>query len=91
MLAENKKATCGREKNSDCVVEVELTNDRINIDINSKIKNLFGKQMEKAVRDVLEEFDVKGANVTVRDFGALDFVIKARTKTALRQALKEVQ
>jgi citrate lyase subunit gamma (acyl carrier protein) len=84
-------ASCGREKNSDCMVSVELTDDGINIDIKSKIKNLFGKQMEKAVRDALDEFNVKGANVKVQDFGALDFVIKARTKTAVREALKGVQ
>jgi citrate lyase subunit gamma (acyl carrier protein) len=92
MSETSRKGTCGHEKNSDCLVSVEVTDDTINIDIKSKIKNLFGKQMEKAVREALDEFNVKGANVEVQDFGALDFVIKARTKTALREAMKmEVQ
>ena len=44
--------------------------------------------MEKAIRESLEELDIKNANVIVEDFGALDFVIKGRTKTAIERAIK---
>lgn len=43
--------------------------------------------MEKAVREVLEDMKVENAKVLVQDFGALDFVIKGRTRTAVRRAM----
>lgn len=80
--------SCGNEKNSDCLVEVLLTGEKRVIDVESKMKVLFGDHIENAVSEVLDEFNVYFGYVKVKDFGALDFVIKARTKTALREALK---
>lgn len=79
---------CGKEKKSDCVVEVQLIDDIRDIQVSSKMKQLFGRHIENAVLDILDEFDIKGASVLVKDFGALDFVVKARIKTALREALE---
>ena len=79
---------CGNEKDSDALVTVDLNNTGIEIVIESKIKNMFGKLMENAVREVLEEMNIENAKVLVQDFGALDFVIKGRTRTAVRRALK---
>ncbi|WP_373076730.1 citrate lyase acyl carrier protein [Fusobacterium varium] len=78
---------CGNEKDSDALVTVNLNNTGIEIIIESKIKDMFGKLMEKAVREVLVEMKVEKAKVLVQDFGALDFVIKGRTRTAVRRAL----
>ncbi|BBA52753.1 citrate lyase acyl carrier protein [uncultured Fusobacterium sp.] len=78
---------CGNEKDSDALVTVNLNNTGIEIIIESKIKDMFGKLMEKAVREVLVEMKVENAKVLVQDFGALDFVIKGRTRTAVRRAL----
>lgn len=78
---------CGNEKDSDALVTVDLNNTGIEIIIESKIKDMFGKLMEKAVREVLDEMKVKDAKVLVQDFGALDFVIKGRTRTAVRRAM----
>lgn len=79
---------CGNEKDSDAVVTVDLKEKGINIEINSKLKKMFGHLMEKAVKDVLSEMNVKNAKVTVQDFGALDFIIKGRIRTAVRRAIK---
>ncbi|BES64949.1 hypothetical protein SANA_13880 [Gottschalkiaceae bacterium SANA] len=79
--------TCGYERKSDCVVTVMLTDGDIDIEIYSKIEKLFGNQMRNAVKGGAEDLGVKGAKIIVNDFGALDFVIKARTKTALREAM----
>lgn len=79
---------CGNEKNSDVLVTVDLNNTGIEIQIESKLKKMFGKLMEQAVREVLAEMNVENAKVIVQDFGALDFVIKGRTRTAVRRALK---
>lgn len=43
--------------------------------------------MEIAVREVLDDMKVENAKVLVQDFGALDFVIKGRTRTAVRRAM----
>lgn len=82
---------CGNEKDSDVLVTVDLEHNGIEIIIESKLKKMFGKLMEKAVREVLEEMEVKDAKVLVQDFGALDFVIKGRTRTAIRRARAEVK
>lgn len=79
--------TCGNEKDSDVVITVDLNVTGIEIVVESKLKKMFGKLMEKAVRDVLLEMNIKNAKVLVQDFGALDFVIKARTRTAIRRAI----
>lgn len=78
---------CGNEKDSDVLVTVDLNTIGIEVIIESKLKKMFGKLMEKAVREVLSEMNVENAKVLVQDFGALDFVIKGRTRTAIRRAM----
>ena len=78
---------CGNEKDSDVLVTVDLDYQGIEINIESKLKKMFGKLMEKAVREVLEDMEVKNAKVLVQDFGALDFVIRGRVRTAVRRAM----
>lgn len=77
---------CGNEKSSDVLVTVDLDCKGIQVEIESKLKKMFGKLMDKSVREILEEENVKNAKIKVQDFGALDFVIKARTRTALHRA-----
>jgi len=77
----------GREKCDDVLVQVNIdTSEGIKVDIESKVKQLFGKQIEQSVKEVLYEMDVKNAYVTLKDEGALDFVIRARVKTAIKRA-----
>ncbi len=78
---------CGEAKASDAVVVVNLDHEGRSIEIKSKLKDMFGKLMEEAVTIALDEMEVMDAHVSVEDFGALDFIIKARTKTALRRAM----
>ena len=78
---------CGNEKDSDAVVTVNLDNVGSKIEIESKNKKMFGNLMEKAVREVLADMKIENAKVLVQDFGALDFVIKGRTRTAVRRAV----
>ncbi len=80
----------GNEKSDDVLVKVQLDEvEGIAIDIKSKIKKIFGRHMEIAVREALSELNVENAKVEVEDFGALDFVIKARVKTAVKRARGE--
>jgi citrate lyase subunit gamma (acyl carrier protein) len=79
---------CGNEKASDVLVTVNLEAQGRTVEIKSKLKEMFGSLMEKAVMEVLDELQVENAHVKVEDFGALDFIIKARTKTAINRAKK---
>jgi len=79
---------CGNEKASDVVVTVNLEAQGRTVEIKSKLKDMFGSLMEKAVMEVLDELKVVNAHIKVEDFGALDFIIKARTKTAINRAKK---
>ena len=81
------KGTAGRKKPQDCIVTVDLERKSgIEIQLNSKMEKMFGDAIQKAIREALSEMNVKAANVKVDDFGSLDFVIKARTKTAVKRA-----
>lgn len=80
---------CGNEKASDALVSVDLNADGISLEIISKLKTMYGENIEAAVRESLKEVGVENAHVTVKDFGALDFVIKGRTKTAAKRAMKQ--
>ena len=74
----------------DAVIEVSLTNSNdINIEIKSTVLHMFKSQIEKAVLDVVNEFNLINININVQDYGALDFVIRARTRMAIKRALKE--
>ena len=83
-------AICGSESNSDALVSVVLEGEGIKIDLTSKNKPLFGRHIEQAVLDVCREMSIENAKIEIKDFGALDFVIRARTKTALNLAQKKV-
>ncbi|MDP0493508.1 MAG: citrate lyase subunit gamma [Fusobacterium sp. JB021] len=80
--------SCGNEKDSDALVIVDLKNKGRNIEINSKLKDMFGEYMEKAIIEILDEMKIKNIKVILKDYGALDFVIKARTKVAIKRALQ---
>lgn len=80
------RAQCGNEKKSDALISVDLSADRMSIDVISKVEKLFGKHIRAAVNEALKEMNVESAEVVAQDFGALDFVIKARVKTAVKRA-----
>lgn len=83
-------ATCGNEKSDDVLVKVDLSyKDDLKIKIESKVKKLFGRQIEKTVLKTLNELKIEKALIEIYDFGALDFVIKARLKTAISRAKGE--
>ena len=74
----------------DAIIEVSLTKSNdIKIEIKSIVLHMFKSQIEKAVLDVINEFNLSSVNIYVQDYGALDFVIRARTRMAIKRALKE--
>ncbi len=78
-----KNASAGTMESSDAYVEIMPGSGKVEIQLESVVKQQFGEEIEKAVRDVLEENSVKSANVRVVDRGALECVIRARVETAI--------
>ena len=79
----------GNEKD-DARITIDLSHNKgITIEIISKMKNLFEDQVTKLITTTLAELKVENAKVTYEDFGGLDFVIRARIKSAVRKARGE--
>ncbi len=92
MVFHGSESACGTNSKGDAIVTVEITKkDGIQIEIVSKVLKKYGESIKESVLEILHAFKIENANVLVEDFGALDFVIRARTETAVRRnlALKE--
>lgn len=77
-----KSASAGTLESSDCMVTVE-PGEGITLDLSSSVMNQYGRQIKAAVLETLERLDVKNANVTVVDKGALECTLKARVECAV--------
>lgn len=77
-----KSAAAGTLESSDCMVTVE-PGEGITLDLSSSVMNQYGRQIKAAVLETLERLDVKDANVTVVDKGALECTLKARVECAV--------
>ncbi len=81
-----KAGNQGKSVRSDCYVEIELTESGgIKIDLQSKVKILFGAQIEKFAEKVIRFFDIENADVKIVDSGALEYVMAARIEYAVKQ------
>ena len=77
----------GFENPQDCRVRILLkTRGRIRITLHSEMEKMFGKTIRQTVKEELEVLGIKHAEVEIFDFGSLDFVIRARIKTAAGRA-----
>ena len=77
----------GYEQSQDCKVTVKLKKrGKVKIVLNSKMEKMFGDQIRQKAQEELDLQGVKYADVTIDDFSALDFVIQARIRTAVRRA-----
>lgn len=84
-----KCASAGTLESSDVYVEIEPAEAGISFSLESVVKNQFGEKIEKAVMDVLNGYDVKNAEIRVKDRGALECVIRARVETAILRGTEE--
>jgi citrate lyase subunit gamma (acyl carrier protein) len=79
-------ASAGTMESSDAYVEVSPGKDTVEVSVESVVEGQFGSQIEKCVREVIEECGVNSAHVIIKDRGALDCTIKARTEAAIMRA-----
>jgi citrate lyase subunit gamma (acyl carrier protein) len=81
----------GTTDKSDVLIEIELeSTGGCHINLKSKVEKIFGKQIRQTVQETLKHHNIENALVTIEDNGALDFIIRARLKTAIRQLKGEL-
>ena len=79
----------GKGVRSDCFVTLELKKKGgVDIQLESKVKVLYGKSIISIAIEVLKHFDIKNAKLLIEDFGALPFVIAARLEATIKQIIK---
>nr|WP_321411877.1 aldolase/citrate lyase family protein [uncultured Carboxylicivirga sp.] len=73
---------------SDCFVRLELKEQGgICVNVRSKVGKLYGNQINKLCREILQFFGLKHAVFSLEDKGALSFVIAARIEAAIHQLI----
>ncbi len=78
-----KPAMAGTLESSDAQVTVEPGTQGIQLTLSSSVMNQYGRQIKATILETLERLEVKNANVTVVDKGALDCTLKARVECAV--------
>ena len=84
-----RNASAGTMESSDAYVEI-VPADRLDIQLESVVKQQFGQQIMDAVEQVLQENGVDKALVRIVDRGALECVIRARVETAILRGKGDV-
>ena len=77
-----KVGVAGSVESNDILITVQESDELI-IEISSIVDAFFHDQIEKLIKDTLEEINIKNVKVVCQDKGALDYTIKARLVTAL--------
>jgi len=78
----------GKGVRSDCFIQLEITQSGgIIVNVTSKVKALFGKQIIGEVESILSFYDIRNAVVDIDDSGALPLVIAARMEAVIKKAI----
>lgn len=80
-------ATAGTLESSDIMITAaKALVPGIAIDLTSSVEKQFGQQIKETIIACARQLGVEDVHITVVDQGALDCVVRARTKTALYRA-----
>lgn len=85
----SKAAKAGSLESNDLMIMIEPS-DKLDITLNSVVKEQYCDMILKAVNEVLEDEGVTKANIVIDDKGALDFTIRARMRTAIERSQNEL-
>jgi citrate lyase subunit beta/citryl-CoA lyase len=78
------KGFAGTLESGDIFIEIEKSEQPgIHIDLQSKVKNQYGKQIFSVITETLKENGITNVNVKAVDQGSLDCTIRARVTTAI--------
>jgi len=81
-------AQAGSFESGDAMVRVRPADEeKLTLKVESKVSQRFSKAIQQTVRAVADELGVTAAYVDIIDRGALDFVLRARVRTALKRAM----
>ena len=86
----NKVAQAGTSETSDTLIMVSPNPEggiKLELDGKKVLLKLFGKQIEKVIRDTITEVGVEDIVVNAKYNGALDYTIRARVKAAIERAI----
>ena len=85
-----KKATVGKEKqNADCVITIEPGKKGIELDFTSLVGVQYGDDMKNTINEMLREYKIEDAKISVVDRGAIDCVLRARLEAVIKRAMEE--
>lgn len=92
-MSENPKIASagnhGKGIRSDCFVTLELrAKGGVDIQLNSKVKMLYGKSIISLANKILEFYNLKNVKLDIEDSGALPFTIAARIESAIKKLIK---
>ncbi len=79
-----KIGVAGSLESNDALITVKEA-DELKIIIKSIVFDFFGEQIEKVIRDTLNELNINNIEVECNDKGALDYTIKSRLCTAIQR------
>lgn len=85
----SKAAKAGSLESNDLMIMIEPS-DKLDITLNSVVKEQYGDKILKAINEVLDEEGITKANIVIEDKGALDFTIRARMRTAIERSQNEL-
>jgi len=80
--------TAGQEVKQDAVVRIADDDGPLTIEVESTVQGLFGRAVRRAAEEELARLTVTTGTVRIEDRQALDFVIRARLRAAVK-ALRE--
>ena len=84
-----REVTAGTEEKADVQVTVSPGTGHREISLDKLPHPRFSAHLQAVIEAVLDQEQVESVQVRVEDFGALDFVLEARLRAALREAAKE--
>lgn len=92
-MSENPKTASagnmGKGVRSDCFVTLELlTKGGVDIQLNSKVKMLYGSSILSLAKKIIDFYKIKNARLVIEDSGALPFTIAARIEAATKKVIK---
>lgn len=82
----------GRDSKEDALIKLERIEGNENIiEIESSVKNLFGKHIENLIIENLKKLEIPPLKIEVKDNGALDFVLLARLEAGIKRFFPELK
>lgn len=85
-----KTAQAGVSQLSDILIQVMPNPEggiRLELDSKRVILKQFGRQMEKVIREKIDEMEIEDLILKAKDNGALDYTIRARVQAAIERAI----